>query len=225
MISVPLAQALCFCIVCLKSGCITNVTVVHLDTCTVSRLLMLPENVWFFSSLSQPHFPWIVWCIPPFPPICVSRVRNGFVLSGYDYLCHTNLENICVHISTYLRTHAGVSRDMEEEDTQSRNMQKHTHTHRQIHVQTHALCSKYRHSIIEIMYFHLICRCCTVEWLLSMKGGGTAGSIVNIHSIVLDKGSLSPNYLFKIFASTNTLMQPWLMINEHWSIYFVQKGG
>lgn len=37
-------------------------------------------------------------------------------LSGYDYPCHTNLENICMHISTYLRTHTGGSRDTEEEE-------------------------------------------------------------------------------------------------------------
>lgn len=47
-----------------------------------------------------------------------------------------------------------------------------------------------------------------------MKAGGTAGSIVYIHHIVLDKRSLPLNYLYKIIASTNTLIQPWLMINE-----------
>lgn len=46
-----------------------------------------------------------------FPPICVRSIQHGFVLPGYDYPCHTNVENICVHISTYLQTHAGVSRD------------------------------------------------------------------------------------------------------------------
>lgn len=42
-----------------------------------------------------------------FPPIrAVSYVQNGSLLSGYDYPCHTNLEDICVHISTLARTDA-----------------------------------------------------------------------------------------------------------------------
>lgn len=44
--------------------------------------------------------------------------RMSFVLSGYDYPCHTNLENICVHISAYLHTHTGLSGDIVQQDEQ-----------------------------------------------------------------------------------------------------------
>lgn len=68
------------------------------------------------------------------PPICVSSVENGFMLSGYDYPCHPNLENICVHISAYLHTHPGMSQDMVEEDT-------HKWTHTVKPANTQALCT------------------------------------------------------------------------------------
>lgn len=43
--------------------------------------------------------------------------------------------------------------------------------------------------------------------MLSIIAGGAARSIIYIHYIVLDKGALPLNSLYKIITSTNTLIQ------------------
>lgn len=56
-------------------------------------------------------------------PSVRAVLKMFFMLSGYDYPCHPNLENICARISAYLHTHPGMSQDVVEEDAH-----KWTHT-------------------------------------------------------------------------------------------------